>query len=764
MGNHHQSRAKSSNKRSFRARQPSVIHKNTRGVTGANTHNLQQRMGLQGAQALLHENAAQDKPAQVNSSSPPIGMPIRQAKQEKPKAQLQETQPASPQPSAEEKTKTKLPVKGATDLMGKSEQADLSKNETAADKNIPDKNKSQNGEKKDKEKNNETKIEGTQTEETNTEETTKDQNKEQEKKAAEDKAAKEEDKSAQEKAQAENQADKGKKISAKEDNKKTSDSSTSEVSAAANKPQGATGAGGAAGASGGETQVSGNADAAEKEMEAKLDSLSGEVEEDFDPSQADREIKQANAELSNDSPSDNPASSNALSDNASNESTSMQETTSEAATKDVDAAEDSSTLSVSEQRSTTQLLNEPVGSASPTGGGGGGSPIEKPAKPEVPKVAALPPGSALATLGASPPDVVLSGLSGVGGAIAKDVGEQHQALASAPPTIKRPVGANRSKGKGDNKDTQGTAAAAAENLEEVQEGQEVATPASEAIPEMPTSPADQVSTPAVSGDDKGSMTAADVRRVQGSINALPTSDPAMQANAGTSPSVKLEGNADPAQAQEQLTSLQTSKQQAVTEGNADLAQDRGENDTFPEVDANEALVATIPNLAGGGAKQQAAAAAAATEEADAVSVVAHIQKGAEIKASLAQAQGDMAQEKGQYQSSVSAEKAQNQQQIRQAEAENAQEQTKARGQLHEQVQGQRKEWSTEQTAKADKATTESNKAYTDGLKKVGDQQTKADSDAAKHIQEGDSKVQQERNKAEQEAQRQKQKAKAKRDG
>ncbi len=515
----------------------------------------------------------------------------------------------------------------------------------------------------------------------------------------------------------------------------------------------ATGGGSAGGvaSSGGEVQVAGGEESASQEMEDLLD-----VEEE-EGAQNNEDINQTRQEVSQFS---QQASQN-TGDGAFGElepidtSSAAIENAEENSAQDMSGSEDPATVSPEEARSIDLSLAQPVGSASKIGGGGGGSAIEKPPEPAVPKVANLSPTKALGSLKNLPPDKILAGLSGVGGAISKDVGGKRDELSNAPPKVKRPIGAPQIKQKDAKKTDLETSKDS--NVTEVQEGQEQVTKAPEELPKLPKSPADNVVTPRISGGEKGEMTSHDISRMQTSIGGMPTSDPGLNMTAGDAPKVKLEGNADPNQATEQHTEFEKTKDKEVAQGKVDVAEDRGENNVFPDVDPNEELVATIPK--GKAQEKSLGGAPNLGENAQAIPIVAQIHKGDEISAAATSAQGEMAKEKGKYQTTVVEEKAKNQKAIQEAERQGGEEQTKLRGQLKEQVAGERKQWSKEQEAKVKKASTESNKAYTGGLKEVDNIQKKADTDAGKEIKKGNDKAAAERKKAEAEAAKKKREAK-----
>ena len=103
----------------------------------------------------------------------------------------------------------------------------------------------------------------------------------------------------------------------------------------------------------------------------------------------------------------------------------------------------------------------------------------------------------------------------------RSVGEQRSELKTNPPQVERPTGAPQTK-KGAGTGPEIVDGPGKGNVERTKEGQAKPTAAPKPLPEPPASPAAAVPEPIVAGTPKGEMSIADVSRMKGSINQMPT--------------------------------------------------------------------------------------------------------------------------------------------------------------------------------------------------------------------------------------------------
>lgn len=422
-------------------------------------------------------------------------------------------------------------------------------------------------------------------------------------------------------------------------------------------------------------------------------------------------------------------------------------------------------LSEPEKQAAMGSLGESTGGGGEAGGGGGGGGAvpEKPA-PEVPDVANQEPSAALATVGSLPPVQLKQALGGVNAAVGKSAGDKRTELAANPPKMERPTGSPKNL-HGQTQAHTETTGEEEKKVEQAPEGQDQPTPEPQALPEPPPSPAESIREPPVTGGEGGKLSKSDVSRMSDSMGSLPTQDPGLHPPREPVPQVELSGNADPAQTDQQQTELQTSVNAAQTQGRADVAQEMGENTKiYPSVPP-ETLTAQVPQAGGTAAgNAEGAAAAGGSTDPEALSIIAQRDKGGEIQAALAQAQGDLAAKKAEYGTKVSEEKAKSAQEITALEQQSANDQTQARAQAQAEVRGKKTEWSQKQQQAVQKANQEANTEVAKGRKDIQKQKQDADSKADDHIKQGNQEAERERRKAENKAAAEKRKGKKKSKG
>ena len=426
-------------------------------------------------------------------------------------------------------------------------------------------------------------------------------------------------------------------------------------------------------------------------------------------------------------------------------------------------AAESAELSPAEQGAAMSALAEGGGGeAEPAGGGGGGGAIPDQPVPEAPDVSAAEPAQALGAISSLPPVPMAQALGGVNAAVSRTVGEQRADLAANPPQMERPSGSPRSKSgstAGAGEDASGEALA---RPERAAAGQPAPTPEPEPLSSAPPPPAGSAIAPDVAGNEKGEMSGADASRMASSIGSIPTGDPALDATAGPPPTLRLEGDANPAQTQQQRARIERSVTATQARGRRDAAAPLGESDIYPVVPP-ETLQATIPTGGNGRAAGKGMGAAAAVGD-DAVSIVAQQESGAEIQAAVGKAQGDMAAERAAHESKVAEEKSNTQQEIARTEAENTAEQADARRTAQADVQAARRDWTEEQQQIVGEGRAAADGEMSQGEEEIASERAKGEKEAGEHVAKGNADAAAAKREGEEKAESERQRGEKESDG
>jgi len=420
------------------------------------------------------------------------------------------------------------------------------------------------------------------------------------------------------------------------------------------------------------------------------------------------------------------------------------------------AAFGSADLSEPEKQAALGSIGESSGVGGDVGGGGGGSAIADTPPAEVPDVASESPESALAKVSRLPPVQMAQALGGVKGAVVKDSGEARSELAANPPQMERPTGSPKNLHQQAAKSDTGKQSEVGNKVAKTPEGADQPTPQPEPLSALPPPPTDQIVQPAVQAGDSGELSERDTARLSGTLNSLPTRDPGLHATTGPAPRVMLSGNADPAQSDAQRQELQTGIKDSQAQGKQDVAREMGENtQIYPSVEP-ETLTAKIPESAGAGAaKGESTAIGSADPES--LSILAQKEKGGEIQAALAKAQGDMATQKAEYADKVASEKTDSANDIQALEDQSATDQAQARSEAQAEVKAKKGEWGKEQENLVQKAEKEADGEITLGRTDIQKEKQTADDKAAKEVESGNREAEHEREKAEKKAREEKSK-------
>ncbi|HEU5161289.1 MAG TPA: hypothetical protein VFU43_30130 [Streptosporangiaceae bacterium] len=407
---------------------------------------------------------------------------------------------------------------------------------------------------------------------------------------------------------------------------------------------------------------------------------------------------------------------------------------------------------------------EQGGEGAPGGGCGGGGAPPPPAQEEEAAAASADvssqePQAALVTVGRLPPARMPQALGGVDQSVNRTVGAEQRDLQQSPPETARPSGAPQ---------TQAGPPQSAPPVESklvqltevtpqtLAERREAEPPPAPGGP----NPADQVQAPNVAGNTEGQATDVEVQNMQNAVDGVPTSDPRLHQTVGPAPTVKLEGETDPALGDEQRRQLDDQSGRLVGEGRQDAARPLGEDRIFPDVPP-ETLRAQVPGSAGAAAGAPAAGQApgAAGLDADSLSAVTTQERGPQIQAGVAQGGRQMATGKQDKDQNSGQARADTQAQITQEIQANTDQQTAQRAAAKEQAQGRRAEWRTEQDNLLDENRKKADEEHTGKRTGILRKKTDTDGDVQQRKDADNQRITTERRRAESDARKKRQEKK-----
>lgn len=413
---------------------------------------------------------------------------------------------------------------------------------------------------------------------------------------------------------------------------------------------------------------------------------------------------------------------------------------------------------------------EPPGAAG-GGGGGGAAAAPPPPEPVADTVPAGDPAAALQTIGSMKVGPASRAMGAAAATVSAKTDQQRAELAAHPPVIERPTGS-----------PQGAAGSTAGNVPKsppggapkavaaVAGGAPVALAPPQAAPQPGASVTQKVAPPQVTGTAQGQLSQADVQRVEDSVENIPVTDEALNVTAGQAPALPLEGDADPAQTDQQQSALMDSAATNLQDGVQEAAAPMGEDHIYPKVQPGT----ITPDAAGscdcgGGQPAKAAGEGGATAAGNSdpkemgIEAVADQESGDKVRQTANQAAGDITTDEQNQATEEATANADSQQQVTTAIEENARQQTAERTQARKEVQESRKEWTKGQQDAVDQARDDSANAVKQARGDVAEKQKGANEEAAGHIADGDKKIQDAREESEQKARAEKEKAKKEED-
>jgi len=400
--------------------------------------------------------------------------------------------------------------------------------------------------------------------------------------------------------------------------------------------------------------------------------------------------------------------------------------------------------------------------AAPAGGGGGGGAAVADHPPPPDTASSIPAADPVGAMDAVGGMQVAGAAQAMGSAqatVAAETSQQQAELAAAPPTIDRPTGAPSGADGVTSEALPAVPAAtdpAAVAAVAPGEAMEVSPPKDAPEPGAPVTQG--VARPQVTGTAEGKITESDARRVQEAVDDVPVTDEALNVDAGDAPPLELQGDANPAQVQDQQTALMESANTNAQEGAQDAAEPMGEDQVYPAVTPG-----TITPDEGGADS----APAGAGPEADGgmgdidigVATVAEEEHGDEVRQHATAASGQLTAKRSDKDKEQQKANTDSQKQVTDAIDTNAKQQADERRTVRKEVMDQRKDWTEGQKAAVKAARDDSNKELQSKRGEITSEQTKAQGKANEHIAEGNRKIVTARTDSENKARAEREKAK-----
>ncbi|WP_371551915.1 DUF4157 domain-containing protein [Streptomyces sp. NBC_00554] len=420
-----------------------------------------------------------------------------------------------------------------------------------------------------------------------------------------------------------------------------------------------------------------------------------------------------------------------------------------------------------EQASARQASQASQASRGGSGGGGGGSKAAAPGKGKKDSAAAtnlsqVSPEAGLSTAAKLKPHKALQAMSGVSGAADRTVGDEHKALAAAPPQMQRPAGAPQTlegKPRSDapaqySQDPAQKSEAPKDEKAEVEGAKE---PEGQIEAEQAEEPGGWDTFKMALGFGLGWIAnklgfEVDAQELAAKFAGLPTKDEALKkAQAGNAPGVQMQDTAEQA-AGEQGESVDAKGRQTVTTARDDAGRPMGENQVYPNA-PKEQMKGKVPGQQGGKGGVPEGGASTGAVPPEAASAVAEHDRGPQFQAAFSQGQKGMSEGRQTKDRDFRDSQQKHKQQVDGEIAKNTKSQAGERDKALSEVTGQRTDWRTEQDEELKKLGTKKTERHDKVRKDVQDKEEKTDKDVTKEKGDGDKKIQDANTKAEQDAEK-----------
>ncbi|MFD8870000.1 DUF4157 domain-containing protein [Streptomyces sp. NPDC059590] len=402
------------------------------------------------------------------------------------------------------------------------------------------------------------------------------------------------------------------------------------------------------------------------------------------------------------------------------------------------------------------------------GSGGGGGKASAPAKGKkknagpAPNLSQVSPEAGLSTASKLKPHVALEAMSGVGGSVDRTVGDEHKALAAAPPSMQRPAGAPQTlqgKPKADapaqySQDPAQKSEAPEQEEAEVTGAKE---PEGQIEAEKAEEPGGWDTFKMALGFGIGKVLSwvgfkVDAQELAAKFAGLPTKDEALkQAQAGNAPGVQMQGAADQT-AGEQGSAVDTKGQEIVNTGRDDAARPMGEDQVYPDAPKEE-MAAKVPGRQGGGGGGPGGGASTGAVPPEAASEVAEHERGPQFQAAFSDGRKSMSEGRQAKDRDFRGGQQKHKQQVDAEIDTNTKSQASEREKAMTEVTAKREDWRSEQDKElqslGDKKTERHEKIRND----VKDKEEQTDKDVGKEKDDSDKKIQDKSDQAERDAEK-----------
>ncbi|MFE9903828.1 eCIS core domain-containing protein [Streptomyces achromogenes] len=417
-----------------------------------------------------------------------------------------------------------------------------------------------------------------------------------------------------------------------------------------------------------------------------------------------------------------------------------------------------------------------AGGGASQGGGGGGGAGAAPARSKgrkdsapVPDLSGVSPEAGLATASKLKPHKALQAMGGVGGAVDRSVGDEHEALASAPPSMRRPAGAPRTlRGKPktdapaeysqdkpqearapEQKDAEVTGARKPEGRIEAEKAEE---PGGWDTFKMALGFVGAKIVNGVASLFGADKPVVDPQALAAKFAGLPTKDEALkQARAGDAPDVGMTGAAEQS-AGEQDGHVDAKGRQTIGTARDDAGRRMGEDQVYPDV-PGETMTAKVPGARGGRGATGLSGGATGAVPPEAASEVAEHDRGPQFQAAFTDGAKSMSEGRQAKDRDVRDAQDRHRQKVDAEIAANTESQAAEREKAMGEVAGRREDWRKEQDEQLKSLGDKKSERHDKVRKDVADQEKKTDDDVDNEKKDSDRKIQDESDKAEREADR-----------
>ncbi|WP_252369988.1 eCIS core domain-containing protein [Streptomyces hygroscopicus] len=413
------------------------------------------------------------------------------------------------------------------------------------------------------------------------------------------------------------------------------------------------------------------------------------------------------------------------------------------------------------------------GGSGTAGGGGRASAPARGRKKDsgpAPNLSQVSPEAGLSTASKLKPHVALQAMTGVSGSVDRTVGDEHKALAAAPPSMQRPAGAPQTlQGKPKTDAPAQYSQDPAQKSEAPEKEDAKVTGAKEPEGQIEAEKAEEPGgwdtfkmalgfiggkivngVASLFGADKPVV---DPQALAAKFAGLPTKDEALkQAQAGNAPGVQMRGAADQT-AGEQGSAVDTKGQETVATGRDDAGRGMGEDQVYPDA-PKEQMEAKVPGQqGGGGGGAPGGGAATGAVPPEAASEVAEHERGPQFQAAFTDGQKSMSEGRQTKDRDFRNGQQQHKQQVNAEIATNTKSQASERQKAMTEVTAKRADWRTEQDKELRSLGDKKTERHEKIRKDVKEKEEQTDKDVDKEKDDSDKKIQDKSDQAERDAEK-----------